>query len=178
MKIFFVGYMASGKSSLGKRIANRLNLSFVDMDKEIERLFDLTIPEIFRSLGEDAFREAENQFLKNLSNQDETLLIATGGGAPCFKNNMMLMNELGLTVYLERSAKELAHRIHHSKKSRPLVDHLPEDELLLFVQKHLNERESFYQQSQLTIERNDQTTSALSELLLPYLSAFSKNKKR
>lgn len=170
--------MASGKSSLGKRIAKKLHLPFVDMDKEIEKSFQLSIPEIFKIHGETAFREAENTFLKALKANNASQLIATGGGVPCFEDNMSIMNETGLTVYLERSPKELAHRIHHSKKSRPLVDHLTENELIEFVEKHLNERSVFYKQSQLTIPRDEQTIKDLTNLLLPYLSTLSQKKNR
>lgn len=164
--IFFVGYMGSGKSSLGKRVAKKMQLPFMDLDKEIEKKFHLSIPEIFAKFGEPTFRQAETEFLLTLKASARTpALIATGGGTPCFQDNMKMMNEIGWTIYLNRSPKELAHRIHNSKKSRPLVDHLPEEELYDFIQEHLKEREVYYKLSKWIVERDEQTVENLVERL-------------
>ncbi len=173
MHIFFVGYMGSGKSSLGKRVAHELLLPFLDSDKEIEKKYNRTIPEIFSELGEAKFREIEKEFLDNLP-LNEKVVISTGGGTPCFHGNMDKMNELGLTIYLKRPVKELAHRIENSKKSRPLVDHLQGEDLDEFIAEHLTERESFYSICKIIPSREDQTVKRLVEMIDTYFSSFEK----
>lgn len=170
--------MASGKSTLGKRVARKLDVPFLDMDKAIEEKFDLTIAEIFSTLGETAFRKAETDFLMEMKLDEETTIIATGGGVPCFEDNMDKMNEHGLTIYLKRPVKELAHRIFNSKKSRPLTDNLSEEELIEFIEDHLKERAPHYDKSKLIIERDAQTTQGILDALLLYSSAFLNSKKR
>ncbi len=169
MKIFFVGYMASGKSSLGKRVARNLNIPFLDMDKAMEENTKLSIPDLFASQGERAFRKLESEFLDEMKQDETSILIATGGGTPCFHENIERMNTLGLTVYLKRSAKELAHRIWLSKKSRPLTDALSELELVHFVENQLAEREVYYNRSKMIVVRESQNTEELANLIRSFI---------
>jgi shikimate kinase len=169
MIVFFVGYMASGKSTLGKRVAKRLSLPFFDMDKEIEKTTKITITEIFKTQGEEAFRHMETEFLNSFIQKETHAILSTGGGTPCFNNNIELLNNNGLTVYLKRPAKELANRIHNSKKSRPLVDHLNLEELEKFIETHLSGREKYYLKSELNVSRDKQSLQNLTHLLQPYL---------
>lgn len=164
--------MASGKSTLGKRAARKLGMPFIDMDKEIEKIAELTIPQIFKTQGEKEFRRLETEFLTAFLNTKTNALVSTGGGTPCFNDNLQLLNKNGLTVYLNRPAKELANRIHHSKKSRPLVDHMNLEELENFIEVHLSEREVYYSKCQLSVSREDQTSEKLAELIRPYLEEF------
>ena len=169
MIIFFVGYMASGKSTLGKRVAKHLSIPFFDMDKEIEKEAEMSIPDIFKTYGEEGFRRMETAFLSSFIKKEKHALLSTGGGTPCFNDNMELLNKNGLTVYLNRPAKELANRIYHSKKSRPLVDYMNLEELEKFIGMHLSERELYYTLSQLNISRDNQTSQNLTNLLRHYL---------
>ena len=147
--IFLVGMPSSGKSTLGKRMAEELGYTFVDLDQLIVLDQDLSIPEIFARFGEPYFREVENKVLQNLP-VDSSLLVATGGGAPCFYDNMDFILRSGLSVFLDVPAEELAARIRtHAKDDRPLLSGLTdlEEELC----KKLNERRLFYSRAHLTI---------------------------
>ncbi len=151
MNVFFIGFMGSGKTTLGKRVAGELGLEFIDLDEFIETQEGMTIPQIFQNAGEQAFRLLENKALKQFSDLDGKA-IATGGGAPCFHGNIDLMNTLGLTVYLKIKPGILASRLIHSHTERPLIKGKSVEELKEFVENKLNEREKYYSQARLTIE--------------------------
>ena len=166
MSIYLIGYMGSGKSTLGKKLAKKLDLLFIDMDQSIETKIDSSISAFFKLHGEEVFRQIEREVLLELIEKNTTCIISTGGGTPCFNDNIKQMNETGLTMYLKRSYKELAHRIHNSKKSRPLVDHFSLPELEEYIEKHLRERASFYEQSRITIPRENQNIEDLTQIIL------------
>jgi len=153
-KIFLTGYMGSGKSSTGKLLASQLDYNFIDLDKFIEKEFKMTIPEIFSSKGEKEFRAMEHNALKKLIDKDN-LVVACGGGTPCYYNNMELMNNHGNTVYLKMSADSLVHRLMDAKDKRPLVANKSEAELRVFVNRQLEKREDFYHQAQYTVKGKD-----------------------
>lgn len=148
--------MGSGKTTLGKKIANRLKIPFVDSDQEIEEHFGKTISEIFVEFGESRFREIEQEYIAALDLRDDFVL-ATGGGMPCFGDNMSSLNQLGLTFYLKRSPKELTQRLLQAKSKRPLLEGLAEDDLLTFVENKLALRNEFYAQSNIILDRSEQT---------------------
>ena len=150
MKIFLVGYMASGKSTLGKRLARQLGLTFRDLDHEIEGNLQTTIPEIFTKEGEEGFREIEKRELHRLLQEDDYLL-STGGGTPCFYDNLEVMKKAGVVVFLEVSPTAIVHRLMNAKTVRPLVAGKSKEELNQFVESHLSERLPHYQQAHLTI---------------------------
>jgi shikimate kinase len=156
--------MGCGKSTLGKKVAKQLNIPFIDSDSEIEQLHSLSIGEIFMEFGESSFRDMEADFIKSLGNQDDFVL-STGGGMPCFNNNMELLNQLGTTYYLYRSAKELANRLNNTKTKRPLLAGFDIDGLIDFIEVKLKERNKFYRQSQVILNREDQT---LEDIILLY----------
>ena len=118
--IILIGYMGSGKSTLGRKIARKLNYEFLDTDSAIEEKEGLTIAAIFEQFGEVHFRKLETNILLSLKGK-EKIVIATGGGMPCFNGNMNLLNELGRTFYLKRSVNELVHRLVNAKRVRPLI---------------------------------------------------------
>ncbi|PKQ65836.1 hypothetical protein BZG02_02200 [Labilibaculum filiforme] len=150
MKVFLIGYMGCGKSRWGKLIASHYGFRFVDLDTLIEEREQLTIPDIFAKYGESGFRQRENEALLSIS-ETENLIVATGGGAPCFKNNMEEMNRLGATLFIECSPELLRERITTSDTVRPLVNNLSQEELLDFIIRHLTIRMPFYEQSQYKI---------------------------
>ena len=162
--IFLVGFMGCGKSTIGKMLAQELNLQLVDMDAVIEEQQQMAISQIFATKGENAFREIEKDTLHILGKK-EMQLIATGGGAPCFFDNMEWMNQYGITIYLKMSAKALAHRLmslpEKARLSRPLLAGKTEHELADYIEKTLKMRESFYGKSKIVIltdDINPQTT--------------------
>jgi shikimate kinase len=165
MNIFLIGFMGSGKTTLGKKIAARLGYSFIDMDKAIEQEQGKSIPDLFESHGEPEFRKIENEWLKNF-NGDHTV-VATGGGAPCFQDNLETMKTKGLTIYLHSSAENLAQRLYQSKSSRPLIEHVKTDlaQLADFVSFKLAERESFYKKSDLVFESFNVDMAKLDDLV-------------
>lgn len=150
MRIFLIGYMGSGKSTVGKKLARKLKLDFFDLDELIEKKAGKKIPDIFRDLGENTFRHIEKETLAEILLTDNYVL-STGGGTPCFFNNMELMIENGITLYLRMEAGMLAHRLLHSKTERPLVAGKSKEGLLAFISQNLTEREAFYSQAKFVV---------------------------
>lgn len=146
MKIFLIGYMGCGKSRWGKIIAEHYGFRFIDLDTLIEEREGLTISQIFEKHQEEGFRKREHDALKSISNE-ENCIVATGGGAPCFNNNMEEMNRLGHTLFIECSPQLLRERITESDTERPLVKNFSQEELLNYIIRHLGNRMPFYEQS-------------------------------
>lgn len=161
MRVFLIGFMGSGKTTIGKKLANYLKYSFVDLDKLIELRAGMSIVNYFELHGEDAFRKYERDILQE-TDFPENVIIATGGGTPCYGNNMKWMNENGLVAYLSLPPKALAGRLEHSKTDRPLIRHLKGDELIDFIQTKLQEREEFYNQAGYVVSASDLTADRLS----------------
>jgi shikimate kinase len=140
--------MGSGKTTIGKLLAKTAGLQFVDLDLFIENRHRKSVGQLFTKKGEMGFREIERHALEEIAGF-ENIVISTGGGAPCFFNNMELMNRLGLTVYLKVSKSELVSRLSHVKHNRPLIKDKSDDELKIFVSESLKKREPFYNQAKL-----------------------------
>jgi len=143
--------MGCGKSYWGKSLAAKLNYDFIDLDELIERREGLSIPEIFEQFGETDFREREQSALDSLATLKVSTVISTGGGAPCFHNNMEKMNAMGKTLYLMASPSILKQNILKSEGTRPIVQAIPESELEAYIANHLEERLPFYKQAQISV---------------------------
>ena len=143
MNIYLVGYMGTGKTTVGKLLAKKLNRSFIDSDGFIENRYRKTISAIFNDKGEAGFREIERRALQEISGF-ENIVVSTGGGLPCLFDNMDLMNRTGITIYLKASVDELILRINSNKQKRPLIKEKNPEELHVFVETNLNQREPFY----------------------------------
>jgi len=143
MTIFLVGFMGCGKSTLGKKLAINLNYDFIDLDNYIEEQEGRTIKEIFADDGEDYLRKLERVYLHRVIDT-ENVVISSGGGTPCFFDNMDQMNEYGLTVYINMHPKAHNPRLKLSELYRPLIDGMEGEVLLDYVYKTLREREGFY----------------------------------
>ncbi len=154
MRIYLIGYMGCGKSTLGKRLAKHLDLQFVDMDHYIEMRNHKTVPQIFAEEGEAEFRKKERKALEELS-EFSNIVIATGGGAPCFFDNIDLMNNTGTTIYMNIDPAILADRLIHSKTERPLIKGKSKEELIVFIDEMLAKRRSFYSQAKYEITEPD-----------------------
>ena len=152
MRVYLVGFMGSGKSTVGKKLANSIKYNFIDLDKFIESHTFKTIPEIFEQKGEAEFRKLENKYLKEVS-EFENVIISTGGGVPCFAENVEVMKQHGIIVYLQLDNISLANRLSHSKQhnSRPLLKNIPTDGLVDYISTKMQEREPFYQKADITI---------------------------
>ncbi len=154
MRIYLIGYMGCGKSTLGRKLSEHLGLQFVDMDHYIEERNCKTIPQIFSEEGEAEFRKKERKALEELSEFTD-IVIATGGGAPCFFDNIELMNKTGKTIYLNIDPKILADRLLKSKTERPLIKGKSRDELVAFIDDTLKKRNEFYLQAAYQITEPD-----------------------
>lgn len=163
-KLYIIGFMGSGKTTAGKKIASLLGWTFIDLDKKIEEHESKSIPEIFAQNGENYFREVESEVLKDLNNLSE-VVISTGGGTPCHGNNMEFMLETGLTLYLKLTPGQLKCRLINSKGERPLIKNLDEEGLLLFISQKLAEREVYYDRAEVTVEGIDTDLNLLSSCL-------------
>ncbi|QNL50049.1 shikimate kinase [Olivibacter sp. SDN3] len=142
--IFLVGFMGVGKTTNGKKLARILNSSFIDLDELFVQQEEMPITTYFEQHGETAFREREREILKSLHTIPPAV-IATGGGAPCFFDNMDWMNTHGITVYLQMPAQALAQRLAASKKDkRPLIKHLDEDGILSLINERMLLRDPYY----------------------------------
>ncbi len=164
MRIYLIGYMGSGKSHLGRKFSKYLGVQFVDMDHYIEERNYKTIPRIFAEEGEAEFRKKERKALEELSEFTD-IVIATGGGAPCFFDNIDLMNNSGKTIYLNIDPKILAFRLMKSKTERPLIKGKSKDELIAFIDESLKKRNEFYSQAKYQITSPDIKMNELEELI-------------
>ncbi len=150
-KIYLIGFMGSGKTTLGRKLASDLRWTFIDLDRVIENDTGLKIPEIFSTKGEVYFRAAESEALRKMEHR-EKVVVSTGGGTPCSANNIDFMNETGLTIYLKMSPDKLYNRLARSSGERPLLKDLGPAELFDFIVKKLGEREEWYSKASLTID--------------------------
>lgn len=167
MKISLAGYMGSGKTSVGKDLAKKLNLVFLDLDELIKIQTAQTINEIFKNQGEIKFRKIEREILLTTLNQESNYVLALGGGTPAYYDNMKQINEHTFSVYLRLSPMELTQRLYNERESRPLISHLKKEDFPEFIGKHLFERRNFYEQAQFTIDVKSKTTKEIvSEIIL------------
>ncbi len=150
-KIFLVGFMGSGKSTAGKKLAARLGWSFIDLDERIESSTGMKINEIFHKRGEKSFRETETDQLHRLE-KIKNAVISTGGGTPCFNGNMDFMLTTGLTVYLCLTPVQLKSRLETSGSERPLIRDLGKEDLLNYIIKTLEEREKWYLKADIVVD--------------------------
>jgi shikimate kinase len=140
--------MGSGKTTAGKKLAASLGWSFIDLDRKIQEHAGMTIPEIFSRYGEDHFRKIESELLMAIA-PDSNTVVATGGGAPCYNDNMKFMLSTGLTIYLKLTPEQLANRLEGSSDKRPLIKNIQGEELLQYIGKKLSERSEWYQKSHI-----------------------------
>ncbi|TKK67745.1 shikimate kinase [Ilyomonas limi] len=157
-KIFLIGIMGSGKTHWAQRLADQLNMDWIDLDQQIEKATDMPVHDIFATEGEEYFRLKERDTLRQFAGI-ENIIISTGGGTPCFHNNMEWMNDNGITIWLNVNSATLAERLKRKKYKRPLISHLNDEEMQDFIQAKIKEREPYYAQakhhisgSQITIE--------------------------
>ncbi len=166
--VFLIGYMGSGKSTVGKKLATKLRYSFIDVDSTIEKMTGKSISQIFSEDGEDQFRQLEHSVIKSLCIRKD-VVIATGGGAPCFFDNIDLMNSHGLTVYLKMHPASLAKRIIDSDTERPLLRYVLKEDLPAYITQHLLKREIFYSKARLKTAGENLKVDELYQLVVKYL---------
>lgn len=159
--IFLIGFMGCGKSTLGKKVATKTGYLFIDLDDVIVQEINMSIREYFEAFGESAFREIERQQLHKLSAL-KNAIIATGGGTPCYLDNMDWMNHHGKTVYLKLPPRALLSRLSQKEvESRPLLKGKNQEELLEFITSKLEERAPFYDKAKIIFDALQSNTKDL-----------------
>jgi shikimate kinase len=151
LKIFLIGMPGSGKTTLGRQLAQHLKVEFVDLDQEIERSEGKAIPEIFRQQGEDAFRLIEAKLLREWAAGTTPFVMSTGGGAPCFHHGMEVINSAGLSIFLDCPIPELVSRVKNNK-DRPLLVNESEEELRQKLERMRETRLSCYKQAMIVLQ--------------------------
>lgn len=151
MNIYLIGFMGSGKSSTGRKIASSLCWTFADTDKLVEKQEGASVPDIFAHRGEEYFREAESRALRAVSGRTRTV-VACGGGTPCSSDNIAIMRSTGVTVYLKLPAEALIARLRKSRAVRPLLQGAGEEELTARVHDLLASRTEWYEMADLVLD--------------------------
>lgn len=172
MKLFLTGYMGSGKSRTGIELARQLSLTFVDLDEQIVQMQGKEISEIFDEKGELFFRKLETEVLKDVLEEGGSLVIALGGGTPCYGNNLDLIKQDGnsRTIYLKASVDYLTERLFLEKDSRPVISHLDQKEDLEdFIRKHLFERSYYYLQADHIVNVEGKTPESIAAEIIKIL---------
>jgi len=148
-----LGYMGSGKTTVGKQLAERLKLQFLDLDDYIEKQERMSVADIFASRGELYFRKQEHIHLTEVLHQQDNFVLSVGGGTPCYGKNLeAILNSSNTVFYLKVPIGQLAQRLSEQKAQRPLISHIPDEELPEFIGKHLFERSGFYHQAHEVID--------------------------
>lgn len=165
MKLYLIGLLGSGKSVLGRKIAESLSVPFIDLDLEIEKEEGMTIEQLFTAKGEEYFRNSESTLLKKLSATSE-FVMATGGGTPCFHDNLSFINQTGTSIFLNTVIKEIAGRLKGKQKEvRPLLAGVPDDQLEQKLEEMLQQRLPFYRQAHFTLDGSAASASEAIRLL-------------
>jgi len=152
MKIFLIGMPGCGKSTFGRKSAEKLSMKFIDLDTEIINYAQKPISDIFEEEGEDYFRKIESELLKSLSTSEESFVMATGGGAPCFFDNMDFMNANGITIYIDTDVAFLLERLSDKGiNKRPILKKIGSQNLENGLKEQLEARLPFYSSAKVII---------------------------
>ncbi|MEW4924086.1 shikimate kinase [Algibacter sp. 2305UL17-15] len=169
MIIVLIGYMASGKTSIGKKLAEKLNYNFLDLDAIIEEKENMTVTEVFKEKGEIYFRKKEAFYLNALLKSENKTILSVGGGTPCYSGNMdvLLNNKNVKSIYLKASLTTLVEKLMRKKAKRPLIAHIEtKEEMTEFIGKHLFERIQFYNQAEIQVSIDNKTKDDVVEAII------------
>ncbi len=171
MKIVLLGYMASGKTTIGKRLSKKLSLNFIDLDDYIIEKEKMSISDVFKNKGEVYFRLIENKYLKEILSENDNFLLSLGGGTPCYANNMEEINkENTISIYLEGGTATMIERLIRKKAKRPLIASLGDDKIPEFVAKHLFERRPFYELAKMKVKIDKKTKKNVAKEIVKLLN--------
>lgn len=162
--IVLLGFPGAGKSTIGKQLANKLQYTFIDTDRYFEEKYRFSIFDFFEQIGEEMFRQLEHQLLNDLLSKKQCV-IATGGGTPCFFDNMEQIKRSSISVYIQLSPTSLYHRLQNSKRRRPLTKNLNSEELNRYIFQELSKREIFYKQADFIIKGENFDLNELIKIL-------------
>jgi len=151
MRIILIGYMGSGKTTVGRALARELGVPFYDLDWYIESRMRKKVPEIFAEKGEEGFRKIEHNMLHEVA-EFENVVMSCGGGTPCFFDNMDYMNQQAMTVYLKADVDVLYDHLRMGRTERPLIKGKQSEELRAFIAEQLAQREAFYKKAKYTLD--------------------------
>ncbi len=169
MNVILIGYMASGKSTIGRVLAEKLNYNFIDLDDYIEKKEQISVGNIFKSKGEIYFRKLETNYLKAILENENHVVLSLGGGTPCYGDNMnLILNDANSkSIYLKTSIPTLVSRLKNEKSKRPLIAHIETDDLLTeFIGKHLFERAQYYNLAETKIVTDGKAGTEIVEELI------------
>lgn len=170
MNIVLLGYMGSGKSTVGKHLAEELSMEFIDLDSFIETSLKESISSIFKRKGEIYFRKKETELLQKALSEHNNMVLSVGGGTPCYGSNMdVLLAATPNVFYLKCSIPTLSKRLIQGKERRPLIAHLKNEEIPEFIGKHLFERSPFYAKAHKTIICDEKSTDEIGKEIKAYL---------
>lgn len=170
--IFLIGFMGSGKSTLGRALSRATGLQFIDLDLYIECRFHASVRDIFASQGEDAFRDIERRMLREVCDFED-VIVACGGGTPCFFDNMDIMNRSGVTVMLDASRPRLLERLKLGRRKRPLIAAMTDEQLEQYIADALEARMPHYSKAAVTfmadrldsVEQIEESVARISAML-------------
>ncbi|MBO4307767.1 MAG: shikimate kinase [Bacteroidales bacterium] len=169
MLIYLIGYSYSGKSTMGKRLAELLGYDFFDTDEAIEQKYHVYIPVFFKRYGEQAFRIIESQILESTADMRNTV-VATGGGASCSEKNIHFITEHGLAVYLQMTVDDIMERIAHARRSRPSLSGMNTEEKKEYISEKMDERLQYYSQAPIVVPALHTTAEILKQAIEDYTS--------
>lgn len=155
MKIFLIGFMGSGKSYWGQRLGQKLGIPFFDLDEQVVNAEGKSINDIFEQQGEEHFRMREKEVLHIMTESHPSMILACGGGTPCFFNNIEYMNLSGTTVWLNTPADILFTRLLQEREARPLLRHLSDQQLKSFISRKFADRKIYYEQADVAVENEN-----------------------
>lgn len=168
MVFFIIGFMGSGKSTIGKQLAQQLNFNFIDLDELFVLKTRSSIPDFFEIHGEEAFRQYEYNLLREIDFSNN-IIISTGGGTPCYKDNMEFIRKIGTSIYLKLEPELLCKRLIKSHTIRPMVTGKSESELKDWVENLLNSRKAVYEKAHVIIDARNISIVLILKVLNPYL---------
>ena len=166
MKIFLIGFMGSGKTHWGQRLAKKLELPFYDLDSLIVAKENRSVADIFADQGEEYFRFREKETLEAVTEQQESFILSCGGGTPCFFNNIEFMKKSGKVIWLNTAVDVLRQRLQRERLSRPLIAEITENDLQRYIIRKLSERRMYYQQADVTVSEENTNLDELIQILL------------
>ena len=167
-KIFLVGLPGSGKTTFGKMLSEKLKIQFIDLDSQIVENQRMPIPEIFKSKGEEEFRIIEKKNLELIIENNDQFLLATGGGAPCFFDNIALMISSGCIIFLNENIDEIVKRVLAEKSTRPLIQKIDDKSMAQNLRGLYDKRLPYYAQAQIILNPNEINVDSALEKLKAY----------
>ena len=161
MRISLIGFMGSGKTTIGKKLAGQLKIPFIDLDSFIEKKMQLTISEIFKEKGEVFFRTLEHKSLQEVFEQEGDFVLSVGGGTPCFHHNLQIINQHSQSFYINLPPKALFKRLANAKSERPLISSMNHNDLHEYIKSKLEDREVFYKKAHYTVDGLNQPVQTI-----------------